>query len=290
MTRLRLLVCQVLGLWLAATAALPAHPDRLGAGDEPPPKVTDEDVARMKTTHYEVDRVVTKYQPVITDYQGEELPQLCYDTRQEAQQRVDEINYWDRLDKLGVEGQQNKKVEIREVKRESREPVRDEDLKAVAKRLAKEKRYAANDKTTHCNQFVRDLTHEILNRYVPELEGRASEQLAQLKAASAHADSPWRSLSFQDDPAGAFANAQELANSGKLVVVAIPGHVAVVIPSTEGLDGLYESKKSKSGDRGWGMRVPYIAQAGSTVSDSMPLSEGFRPSSKSSMEIFVLTP
>ena len=32
-------------------------------------------------------------------------------------------------------------------------------------------------------------------------------------------DSKWRSLSFSDDPAAAFRDAQDLANDGKLVVV-----------------------------------------------------------------------
>jgi hypothetical protein len=84
----------VLGLWLATPTS---HLARDGVGDIPRPKVTDDDDSRMKLVHYEVDRVVIQYQPVITDYKGEELPQLCYDTRQDAQERVDEINQWDRL-------------------------------------------------------------------------------------------------------------------------------------------------------------------------------------------------
>ena len=50
-------------------------------------------------------------------YDDQELVQLVYDTRKEAQARVDEINNEDRLDRLGVEGKQNKRVGIREVKR-----------------------------------------------------------------------------------------------------------------------------------------------------------------------------
>ena len=38
------------------------------------------------------------------------------------------------------------------------------------------------------------------------------------------------------------------------------------------------------------MKVPYIAQAGETVSDYMPLSDGFSPDKKAGMEIFVLSP
>ncbi len=285
-------ISHALLLWIgfAAASTFAVRSGFGHAGAEPPAKVTDDDIAQMKTTQYQVDRVVIKYQPVITDYQGEELVQLCYDTKAEAQARVDEINDWDRLEKLGVEGKQHKKVEIREVKEETHEPVRDEDLKAVAKKLAKEKRYAPSGKTTHCNQFVHDFAREVLNRSLPELEGRASGQLTQLKDAANRADSSWRSLSFQDDPARGFRMAQDLANSGKLVIVAIPGHVAIVVPSSEGADGLYDSQKSKSGNRGWGMRVPYVAQAGKKVSESMPLSEGFPPSSMASMEIFVLTP
>ena len=49
-----------------------------------------------------------KYQPFIITYDNQELVQLVYDTRKEAQARVDEINNEDRLDRLGVEGKQNK--------------------------------------------------------------------------------------------------------------------------------------------------------------------------------------
>ena len=64
--------------------------------------------------------MVIKYQPFIITYNDEELGQLVYDTRKEAQARVDEINNEDRLDRLGVEGKQNKKVGIREVKQTHR--------------------------------------------------------------------------------------------------------------------------------------------------------------------------
>ena len=75
----------------------------------------------------------------------------------------------------------------------------------------------------------------------------------------------------------ALAAAQERANRGNLVVVAWDnpraeghGHIAVVTPSPEGGPTL-----RPSGD--WGlMRLPYIAQAGTTVFAEQPLSSGFR--------------
>ena len=103
-----------------------------------------------------------------------------------------------------------------------------------------------------------------------------------------------RSLSFSNNPAAAFQNAQDLANTGKLVVVAwrnpdstshVPGHSAVVVPSRQADGGLFDAKKGK-----WEMKVPYIAHAGETVSDYMPLSEGFSSDQKTGMEIFVLSP
>src|SRR4051812_32214802 len=85
------------------------------------PKITQEEITDLKLAHYEVERTEVMFQPYLITYEGEELNQLVYDTRKEAQARVDEINTEDRLDKLGVEGKQNKKVDIREVKRTSTE-------------------------------------------------------------------------------------------------------------------------------------------------------------------------
>jgi hypothetical protein len=139
-----------------------------------------------------------EYQPYIITYDDKELPQLCYDTREEAQARVDEINTEDRLDKLGVEGKQNKKVDIREDKRTHTETISKGEIEKFAKKLAVKDlaRYKPDGKKTHCSEFMRDFARELLGRDIPELRGKAGEQFDQLKAAAASTDSKWRSLSF----------------------------------------------------------------------------------------------
>jgi hypothetical protein len=105
-------------------------------GSSPRPKITQEEVDDLKLSRYEVERSEIKYQPYIITHDDQELVQLVYDTRREAQSRVDEINTEDRLDKLGVEGRQNKKVGIREVKRTHTEIILNDDLEKFAKKLA----------------------------------------------------------------------------------------------------------------------------------------------------------
>ena len=260
------------------------------------PKITQDEITDLKLVHYEVERTEVKFQPYIITYEGEELNQLEYDTRKEAHARVDEINDWDRLDKLGVEGKQNKKVGIREVKRTTTEWISGDSLARIAKKLGDEEktRYKPDGKKTHCSEFVRDFATDLLGRDVPELDGQAGKQADNLKASAEKPDSKWRSLSFPDDPLAAFQGAQALANEGKLVVVAWKnphptgtdtGHIAVVVPSPQDDGGLFDATKRK-----WGMKVPYIAQAGETVSDRMPLGDGFGPAKKAGMEVYVLSP
>lgn len=294
MRRLAVLLPMLIATLLPAVA--PAQDAARPEGAKARPKITQDEITDLKLAHYEVERTEVKYQPYIITWDDQELVQLNYDTRKEAQARVDEINTEDRLDKLGVEGKQNKKVLIREVKRTYTEYVSGDGLARVAKKLGAEQkgRYKPSGKTTHCSEFVRDLATELLGRDVPELRGRAGEQADSLKASAEKPDSKWRSLSFPDDPASAFQVAQVLANEGKLVVVTWKnphpsgtdtGHVAVVVPSPQEDGGLFDATKRK-----WGMKVPYIAQAGETVSDRMRLGDGFGPAKKAGMEVYVLSP
>ena len=273
-----------------------AQEGSLPKGASARPKLTDDEISDMKSSRYEVERAEIKYQPYIITYDDQELVQPVYDTRKEAQTRVDEIKKEDRLDRLGNKGRQNKKVGIREVKRVSQETIFRGSLEKFAKKLGTEEkaRYQPVGKKTHCSEFVRDFAKELLGRSIPELEGQAGNQSERLKAAASSPDSKWRSLSFSDDPAAAFQNAQDLANEGKLVIVAWKnphptgtdsGHVAVVVPSRQEDGGLSDATKLK-----WMMKVPYIAQAGETVSEYMPLRDGFGPAKKAGMEIYVLSP
>ena len=185
---------------------------------------------------------------------------------------------------------------IREVKRTTTEWISGDSLARIAKKLGDEEktRYKPDGKKTHCSEFVRDFATDLLGRDVPELDGQAGKQADNLKASAEKPDSKWRSLSFPDDPLAAFQGAQALANEGKLVVVAWKnphptgtdtGHIAVVVPSPQDDGGLFDATKRK-----WGMKVPYIAQAGETVSDRMPLGDGFGPAKKAGMEVYVLSP
>ena len=259
-------------------------------------KLTEAEISIIKSSRYHIERVGIKYQPYIITYDNQESAQPVYDTRKEAQARVDEIKKEDRLVRLKVKGRQNKKVGIREIKVNFHEVIVRESLEKAAKKLAVEQKahYIKNGKYTHCSQFVGDFAKELRGRILPELRGFASHQLDNLKAAATSPDSKWKSLSFSDDPAAAFQNAQDLANAAKLVIVAWKdpdparyylGHSAVVVPSRQEDGGLFDAKKGK-----WGMKVPFIAQAGETVSDYMPLSDAFSPDQKAVMEIFVLSP
>ena len=139
---------------------------------------------------------------------------------------------------------------------------------------------------------MRDCAKELLGRDVPELRGQASDQSDQLKAAAEDPKSKWWSLGFHDDPSTAFQRAQELADEGKLVVVTWKnpkptatdsGHVAIVVPRPDNAPELPNSTT-------WKMGVPYIAQAGAKVFDQDRLSQGFGPTKKSGLEIYVLEP
>lgn len=162
-------------------------------------------------------------------------------------------------------------------------------LTKVAQKLAAESKYKPTDGQTFCSDFVRDFARELTANEIVELKGRAGQQFDQLKKASESDDGAWRSLSVQTDPARAFKEAQELANEGRLVIVAYKnpsptqtnsGHIAVVVKH-EWND---ESLSTK-----WGrVRVPFIAQAGNDVSSSKKLSEGFSADLKDEIEIFVL--
>lgn len=168
-----------------------------------------------------------------------------------------------------------------------------EDLTAAASQLAidNENEYAAQGKVTQCSKFVRDFGTAVVGQEVPELAGQVKDQA---KALAESAD--WRALPYAQNPQSAFREAQSLANEGRLVVVAWvnpaptatdTGHIAAVVPnlpSATSQDGLVESGK-------WGkLRVPYIAQAGQTVSDKIALSYGFGADKKSTLQIFVKKP
>ena len=221
-----------------------------------PLKLTEAEIRRMKSSYYHIERVGIKYQPYVITYDNQDLVQPVYDTRKEAQARVDEIKAEARRDRLGAKGRRHKKVSIREVKQNFHEIVSKESLERFAKKLALEQKghYKAEGKKTHSNEFVEDFARELLGRQMPELRG-----LGNLRAAARSPESRWRSLSFSDDPAAAFQNAQDLANAGKLVIVAWKNpdparyyvvRSAVVVPSRQADGGLFDAENREMGNEG----------------------------------------
>ena len=169
-----------------------------------------------------------------------------------------------------------------------------ENLTKTAKALATDPKYQPAGGTTRCSEFVRDYARTLLDRDVPELQGRASDQFDRMAESS-----QWKSLKFQDkSPRGRSARRRRWQDQGNLVVIAWKnpqptatnsGHVAVVVPLQGGDKDLYPSTA-------WGVKVPYIAQAGAkltrrddrAVFSYLPLSEGFGADKKDGLEIFVL--
>jgi hypothetical protein len=163
------------------------------------------------------------------------------------------------------------------------------NLTSTASDLATDNKadYASSGNVTHCSQFVRDFSAAVVGQPLPELQGQVSNQVSALDKSK-----DWTALNYSTNQQAALTQAQADANAGKLVVVAWvnpqptatdTGHIAVVVPnptSTASPDGM-----APSGN--WGMRVPYIAQAGTTVSPKTPLSYGFGSDKKPSLQIFV---
>ena len=56
-----------------------------------PLKLTKAEISAINSSHYHIERVGIKYQPYIITHDDQELVQPVYDTREEAQARVDEI-------------------------------------------------------------------------------------------------------------------------------------------------------------------------------------------------------
>jgi len=165
------------------------------------------------------------------------------------------------------------------------------DLTSTAADLATDNAadYAVSGSVTQCSKFVRDFATTFVGSDdpLPELQGQVKDQVSALASSS-----DWTALDYKTDQQAALTQAQADANAGKLVVVAWvnpsktdtdTGHIAVVVPnppSTASPDGTVASGK-------WGMDVPYIAQAGKTVTPKTPLSYGFGQDKQATLQIFV---
>jgi hypothetical protein len=152
--------------------------------------------------------------------------------------------------------------------------------------------YAADaEGRTKCNIFLRDYVKELTGVDMPEFASTAlyaNDMFDNLKESR-----NFRPLDLRKDPKAVFREAQDLANEGKLVIVAYknssgPGHVAVVVPNDAGL--------AEPGEKStWHVPVPYLAQAGRKihgeyVHDKLPLDEAIGAGKLPNMEIFVFDP
>ena len=125
-------------------------------------------------------------------------------------------------------------------------------------KFAKKDKYEkADDGTTRCSEFVRDVAAHVAGKDIPELKGQAKDQYEAMAKAADGLGGPWQRLRFQADPEAAFRTAHALAAKGHLVVAAWrnpdaasdptnTGHVALVVPD----GGLVASGA-------WGMDVPH---------------------------------
>lgn len=157
-----------------------------------------------------------------------------------------------------------------------------EDITDVAQELVDSGNYDPWGRQTFCNVFVWDFAQLLFGKPLEELQGRAKDQIRQLRM---HPD--WSYLpSSRNNQAlqQMLYAAQDAANDGQFVVVGwenpFPtavnsGHVAVVLPGTP----QYSSK--------WNMYVPNIAQAGDKGAIEGKLSDGFGAAKKNNIEIFI---
>jgi hypothetical protein len=168
-------------------------------------------------------------------------------------------------------------------------------LTSEASGLAKDPGYKSEKErglVTRCNVFARDLVRALGGEY-PELEGTANEIAGQLAKSAKDPKGRWQQVAgAKGGVKKVLEQAQKFANDGKVVVAVWAnedgghGHVAVVVPSE---DGLSESKS-------WKVPVPYIAQAGPPIKarggrdvfDSLPLSLGFGADKKDEVKFYLL--
>jgi hypothetical protein len=163
-----------------------------------------------------------------------------------------------------------------------------DDIVQTVKIHEDETKYGAKDDTTFCNFFVRDVVESLVKQTRPELHALANQQFDNLVSSS-----DWLKQNFTADTKAVFEKSHAAASSGQLVIVAFRnssdnhGHIAIVVPTN--------AMESSSA---WGMKVPFIAQAGNknprnqpsekdkSVFSSLKLSYGFSAAKRSSMEIF----
>lgn len=159
-------------------------------------------------------------------------------------------------------------------------PLTAQHLTAIARHLAIDSlaKYAVRTGyPTHCSEFVRDFVAAHLGGPDPALDGQVMGQIKNMDRQG----SGW--VPVQGTLQERFDEAQKLANSGRLVVIAWKnpnpqtydtGHIAVVVPGSMVLSSVWDD-----------LKVPQIAQAGppNEAFADKPLGYGFNPRHDPSM-------
>lgn len=182
---------------------------------------------------------------------------------------------------------------------------------------------------TQCNYFARELIEKLTGASIPELNGEANDIYDSLdKAAKASANTGWYSVETwlkasptyreleQRFATATSAKEREMfqmkvremqflavataVDRGRTAVAVVKsssgdGHIAVITPAPTQFSA---SIPEMHPPRGWGIRMPYISQAGKVndrfldgkdgVWSGKPISEGFTKKDLASMKIYIL--
>ena len=151
-------------------------------------------------------------------------------------------------------------------------------LTSAVETAAKDKSFQPTSELTFCNKFVSKIVKDILgDEEAKVVDGKsANQQFEALEKSKA-----WKAVAITQD---SLSDAHKSANKGTIVLAAYKdpagghGHIAVVVPA----DALEKSGK-------WGLKLPFIGQAGKTVFPKKKLSYGFSAAKKPKMKLFFYT-
>jgi len=154
-------------------------------------------------------------------------------------------------------------------------------LSSIAYTLASARRQdyiVPGSNETRCNVFVSDFVSRYFKGSSPnEFSGTANSIFDKLDASGNWLGYPVEQPSLQ--------LAQQAANNGTLTLIGFKdetdeGHLAIVVPSKRRNGTMGHSGK-------WGMRVPFIAQAGTSIFDYKEMSWGFAADKRDRMKVFI---
>jgi len=154
-------------------------------------------------------------------------------------------------------------------------------LSSIAHLLATRKRHqyvVPGSNQTRCNIFVRDFMSHVFDGNAPsEFSGTANTVFAKLNTST-----DWEAHAIEEST---LEMAQQAANAGQLAVIGYKnnsssGHLAVVVPSKLDNGAMGYSRK-------WGMPMPFIAQAGTSIFEYKGMNWGFAANKRARMKVFI---